>query len=97
MTRREDFVEFMVRANLIRFGEFVTKSGRETPFFIDTGKCTTGSHITTLGTYYADAIATHFGDRFDVLFGPAYKGIPLAVTTAAQLYGAGHRSEDRAR
>jgi orotate phosphoribosyltransferase len=86
MTRSEEFIEFMVRANLIRFGQFVTKGGRETPFFIDTGNCCTGSQVTTLGRYYANAIATQFGDRFDVLFGPAYKGVPLVVTTAAQLH-----------
>lgn len=85
-TTREEFIEFLVRANLLRFGEFVTKSGRETPFFIDTGRCCTGSQMATLGRYYAGAIAAAFGDAFDVLFGPAYKGIPLAATTAAQLH-----------
>lgn len=85
---REEFIEFMVRAGVLSFGDFVTKSGRRTPYFINTGNYRTGSQIATLGRYYADAIVERFGDRFDVLFGPAYKGIPLAVTVASQLWAA---------
>jgi orotate phosphoribosyltransferase len=86
VTYRQAFIEFMVRSNVLTFGDFTTKSGRRTPYFINTGNYRTGGQIAELGKYYAAAIAERFGDRFDVLFGPAYKGIPLAVISAAQLY-----------
>ncbi|MDV4151770.1 orotate phosphoribosyltransferase [Clostridium sp. AL.422] len=82
---KEEFIEFMVNSNVLRFGEFVTKSGRNTPFFINTGNYTTGAQLKKLGEFYAKAINKHFGNDFDVLFGPAYKGIPLTVTTAISL------------
>ena len=78
---KEEFIEFMVESNVLKFGDFVTKSGRKTPFFINTGNYTTGEQLKKLGEFYAKAIHKHFGDDFDVLFGPAYKGIPLTVTT----------------
>ncbi len=82
---QRDFIEFMVRAGVLTFGDFVTKSGRRTPFFINTGNYRTGAQALRLGEFYAQAIVGHFGDRFDVLFGPAYKGIPLAVAAAIAL------------
>lgn len=82
---KEEFIEFMVESNVLRFGDFVTKSGRKTPFFINTGNYTTGAQLKKLGEFYAKAINENFGSDFDVLFGPAYKGIPLTVTTAISL------------
>ena len=78
------FIEFMVRADVLRFGDFVTKSGRNTPYFVNTGRYRTGEHMRQLGHFYADAIEAS-GTSPDVLFGPAYKGIPLVVATAAAL------------
>ncbi len=88
---KQDFIEFMVDCNVLKFGDFVTKSGRKTPFFINTGFYRTGSQLKKLGEYYAAAIKEKYGTDFDILFGPAYKGIPLSVTTAIALndrYGA---------
>ncbi len=82
---KEEFIEFMVECQVLRFGDFVTKSGRKTPFFVNTGFYRTGSQLKKLGSYYAKAIESAFGLDFDVLFGPAYKGIPLSVTTAVAL------------
>lgn len=82
---KEEFIEFMVESNVLTFGDFITKSGRKTPFFINTGNYTTGKQLSKLGEYYAKAIHDNFGDDFDILFGPAYKGIPLSVTTAIAL------------
>ena len=76
---KQEFIEFMVESNVLRFGDFITKSGRKTPFFVNTGFYRTGSQLKRLGEYYAQAIHDHFGFDFDVLFGPAYKGIPLSV------------------
>ena len=76
---KKEFIEFMVDCGVLRFGDFVTKSGRKTPFFINTGFYRTGGQIAKLGRYYAKAIEQNFGFDFDVLFGPAYKGIPLTV------------------
>lgn len=86
-----DFIEFMVEAKVLTFGDFVTKSGRKTPFFINTGNFHTGRQLSRLGDYYAKSIKDNFGTDFDVLFGPAYKGIPLSVATSISLadnYGA---------
>lgn len=82
---KKDFIEFMVRSNVLTFGDFVTKSGRETPFFINTGNYKTGEQIKKLGEFYADAICAGMPADINVLFGPAYKGIPLVVTTATAL------------
>ena len=79
---KQEFIEFMVDCNVLKFGDFVTKSGRKTPFFINTGFYRTGSQLKRLGEYYAEAINNKFGLDFDVLFGPAYKGIPLSVTAS---------------
>ncbi|MDH3300675.1 MAG: orotate phosphoribosyltransferase [Acidimicrobiia bacterium] len=87
---KQAFVDFMLEADVLRFGSFVTKSGRETPYFINTGLYRTGSQIKRLGGFYADAILDRLGTGFDVLFGPAYKGIPLAVATASALAERGH-------
>ncbi len=87
---KREFVEFMIEADVLRFGSFVTRSGRETPYFINTGLYRTGSQIRRLGGFYADAVLDRLGTGFDVLFGPTYKGIPLAVTTAAALADRGH-------
>jgi orotate phosphoribosyltransferase len=82
---KQEFVEFMVRSQVLTFGDFVTKSGRKTPFFINTGRYKTGSELARLGRFYAQAIVSQLGTGYDVLFGPAYKGIPLVVTTAMAL------------
>ena len=79
---KKEFIEFMIDCQVLKFGDFVTKSGRKTPFFVNTGYYRTGSQLKKLGEYYAKAIHESFGSDFDVLFGPAYKGIPLSVTTA---------------
>lgn len=76
---KQEFIEFMVECQVLRFGDFVTKSGRKTPFFVNTGFYRTGAQLRKLGQYYAEAIESKFGLDFDVLFGPAYKGIPLSV------------------
>ena len=88
---KKEFIEFMVDCKVLKFGDFVTKSGRKTPFFINTGFYRTGSQLKKLGEYYAEAINQKYGTDFDVLFGPAYKGIPLSVTATIALndkYGA---------
>lgn len=82
---KQEFIEFMVESNVLRFGEFMTKSGRKTPFFINTGNYTTGEQLHKLGEFYAKTIYNNFGKDVDVLFGPAYKGIPLTVTTAISM------------
>ena len=79
---KKEFIEFMVESDVLKFGEFTLKSGRKSPFFMNAGAYVTGSQLKRLGEYYAKAIHEHYGDDFDVLFGPAYKGIPLSVTTA---------------
>ena len=79
---KKEFIEFMVDCNVLKFGDFVTKSGRKTPFFINTGFYRTGAQLRRLGGYYAKAIQEKFGTDFDVLFGPAYKGIPLSVAAS---------------
>lgn len=76
---KQEFIEFMVDCNVLKFGDFVTKSGRKTPFFVNTGFYRTGRQLKKLGEYYATAIHDTFGLDFDMLFGPAYKGIPLTV------------------
>lgn len=87
---KKDFIDFMVECNVLKFGSFTLKSGRKSPFFMNAGAYTTGNQLARLGEFYAKAIHDNFGDNFDVLFGPAYKGIPLAVATAIayhNLYG----------
>jgi orotate phosphoribosyltransferase len=86
---KRDFIDFMIESDVLTFGDFTTKSGRKTPYFVQTGKYRTGGQIRRLGEFYADAIEANFGDDFDVLFGPAYKGIPLAVETAGALAARG--------
>jgi orotate phosphoribosyltransferase len=80
------FIEFMLSAGALRFGDFTTKSGRKTPYFINTGAYVKGSQIAKLGEFYAQAIRGAFGQEVDNLFGPAYKGIPLAVTASIALH-----------
>lgn len=89
---KENFIEFLVESEVLTFGDFVTKSGRRTPYFINTGRYRSGAQLERLGQFYADAIASEIGLDFDVLFGPAYKGIPLAVATAIALH-TGHGKE----
>ncbi len=79
---KREFIEFMIDSDVLKFGDFVTKSGRRTPFFVNTGFYRTGTQLIRLGEYYARAIQSAFGFDFDVLFGPAYKGIPLSIATA---------------
>ena len=88
---KKEFIEFMVDCNVLKFGDFVTKSGRKTPFFVNTGFYRTGAQLRRLGAYYAEAIRDKFGLDFDVQFGPAYKGIPLSVAATiaiSEKYGA---------
>ena len=87
---KKEFVSFMQEAGALKFGDFTLKSGRKSPFFMNAGAYVTGKQLHELGRYYAKAIHDSFGLDFDVLFGPAYKGIPLAVVTALaidELYG----------
>jgi len=79
---KKEFIEFMVDCNVLKFGDFVTKSGRKTPFFVNTGFYRTGAQLRKLGSFYAKAIQDAFGTDFDILFGPAYKGIPLSVAAS---------------
>ena len=82
---KQQFIEFMVNAGVLTFGDFTTKSGRKTPYFVNTGNYRTGAQIAALGDFYAACIEES-GAQFDLLFGPAYKGIPLVVTSASALY-----------
>ena len=87
---KKEFIEFMVDSQVLKFGEFTLKSGRKSPFFMNAGAYVTGSQLRRLGQYYAKAIHDHYGTDFDVLFGPAYKGIPLSVAATiafSELYG----------
>ena len=83
--RKEAFIRFMMGADVLRFGEFKTKSGRLTPYFINTGNYRTGAQLAALGRFYAELVRDTCGSDFDALFGPAYKGIPLVAATAASL------------
>lgn len=82
---KKDFIEFMMGADVLRFGQFTTKSGRLTPYFINTGNYRTGKQIAALGKFYAAFIKDSIGNDFDAMFGPAYKGIPLVTAAAAAL------------
>ena len=87
---KQEFIDFMIECQVLKFGDFTLKSGRKSPFFMNAGAYVTGSQLGRLGEYYAKAIHDNYGDDFDVLFGPAYKGIPLGVATAiaySRLYG----------
>lgn len=87
---KQEFIEFMVDSQVLKFGEFTLKSGRKSPFFMNAGGYVTGTQLRKLGEYYAKAIHDNYGLDFDVLFGPAYKGIPLTVATTmaiSELYG----------
>lgn len=87
---KQDFIQFMVDSNVLKFGDFTLKSGRKSPFFMNAGSYVTGMQLSKLGEFYAKAIHDCYGDDFDVLFGPAYKGIPLSVATTiafSHLYG----------
>lgn len=87
---KKEFIEFMVESEVLKFGDFTLKSGRKSPFFMNAGAYVTGSQLSRLGEYYAKAIHDHYGTDFDVLFGQAYKGIPLSVATTiafSRLYG----------
>lgn len=89
-TYKQEFIEFMVESDVLKFGDFTLKSGRKSPFFMNAGAYVTGDQLHRLGLYYAQAINDNFGLDFDVVFGPAYKGIPLSVITAmgiSELYG----------
>lgn len=88
---QREFIEFMVECDVLRFGDFTAKSGRKTPYFVNTGRYRTGAQLSRLARFYAQALHDELGAGFDVLFGPAYKGIPLAAGTAMQLHAAfGH-------
>ena len=85
MRNKNEFIDFMADAGVLTFGDFTTKSGRKTPYFVNTGNYKTGMHISMLGDYYADAVSES-GVEFDALYGPAYKGITLVAATASSLY-----------
>ena len=85
MRSKNEFIEFMAEAGVLTFGDFTTKSGRKTPYFVNTGNYKTGKHISILGDYYADLLVAS-GEKFDALYGPAYKGITLVAATASSLY-----------
>ena len=82
---KKEFIEFMMSADVLRFGQFVTKSGRHTPYFVNTGNYRTGGQIAKLGDFYAALVKEACGDDFDAMFGPAYKGIPLVTAAAGAL------------
>ncbi len=87
---KQEFIDFMLDCGVLKFGDFTLKSGRKSPFFMNAGLYVTGTQLSKLGEYYAKAIHDKYGDDFDVLFGPAYKGIPLSVATTmaySRLYG----------
>ena len=87
---KQEFIEFMVESDVLKFGDFTLKSGRKSPFFMNAGAYVTGLQLHRLGQFYARAIHDEFGLDFDVVFGPAYKGIPLSVITTmalSELYG----------
>lgn len=87
---KSEFIQFMVDSKVLKFGDFTLKSGRKSPFFMNAGAYVTGTQLMKLGEYYAKAIHDRYGDDFDVLFGPAYKGIPLTVATTiaySKLFG----------
>ena len=87
---KQEFIDFMLDSKVLKFGEFILKSGRKSPFFMNAGAYVTGAQLMKLGEYYAQAIHDRYGDDFDVLFGPAYKGIPLTVATTiaySKLFG----------
>jgi len=79
---QRQFIDFMLEVGVLTFGDFTTKSGRKTPYFVNTGKYRSGAQLAKLGRAYADAIERSFPEGFDCLFGPAYKGIPLVVAIA---------------
>ena len=83
---KEEFILFLIKTGALKFGEFTIKSGRQSPYFINAGSFRYGSHVEMLGNFYADCIMNTIKDDFDVLFGPAYKGIPLAISTACALF-----------
>lgn len=83
---KQEFIEFMLTSDVLKFGDFTLKSGRKSPFFMNAGAYVTGEQLKKLGEFYAKAIVDTYGLDFDVLFGPAYKGIPLAVVTAIALH-----------
>lgn len=83
---KHEFIDFMLECGVLKFGTFTLKSGRISPFFMNAGGYETGKQLRKLGEFYAQAIHDQYGDDFDVLFGPAYKGIPLAVVTAEAYY-----------
>lgn len=87
---KQRFIEFMVRTGVLLFGDFTAKSGRKTPYFVNAGRYRTGAQLRELAGFYADTIEAHFARDFDVLFGPAYKGIPLATATSMVLAERGH-------
>src|SRR5687767_11246172 len=89
-TYKQQFIELMVEADVLAFGDFTGKSGRRMPYFVNTGRFRTGGQLGRLAEFYADAIERAFGTDFDVLFGPAYKGIALATATAVALSRRGH-------
>ncbi|RLC55371.1 MAG: orotate phosphoribosyltransferase [Candidatus Cloacimonadota bacterium] len=87
---KEEFIRFMVESDVLLFGDFITKSGRKTPYFINTGNYRTGMQIEKLGQFYAQALQAEFSESYNILFGPAYKGIPLVVSTSIALFNQYH-------
>src|SRR5690554_300142 len=85
LNNKNTFIEFLVASGALRFGDFTTKSGRQSPYFVNTGEFKTGASISTLASFYASTFVKHFAGQADNLFGPAYKGIPLCAATALKL------------
>ncbi len=82
---REEFVSFLMEAGVLKFGDFTAKSGRKTPYFLNAGDIKTGARIAKLGEFYAKCYLEHMGNIPRVLYGPAYKGIPIAVSASVAL------------
>jgi len=91
---KKNFITFLMQNNALKFGDFTLKSGRKSPYFLNTGMLYSGAAVTELGRFYAAAIMDNLPDQFNVVFGPAYKGIPLAVGCVYALYEKFNQSAD---
>ena len=83
---KKEFIDFIIESKVLKFGNFTLKSGRKSPFFVNAGEFNSGYQLKKIGEFYAKSIKENFGLDFDLVFGPSYKGIPLAVATSIALY-----------